>query len=126
MEFEIRFARLRNEHAIGAPTCPINLSHSADDLEIPSDQLAHIRASGDSMNLAGINDGDLVLCRQQIVANEGDRVVALTQDGVTIKELHKKDNNVLLRPRSSNSEHKTILVDGDVQIQGVVQEVVTP
>ena len=36
-----------------------------------------LRASGTSMNQAGINDGDLVLVRQQPVAQEGERIVAL-------------------------------------------------
>ncbi len=44
-----------------------------------------LRAEGDSMNLAGIEDGDLVLCRQQLKADTGDRVVALLGDNVTIK-----------------------------------------
>ncbi|MDO8571185.1 MAG: DUF2075 domain-containing protein, partial [bacterium] len=35
-----------------------------------------LRAEGDSMNLAGINDGDFVLCRLQEKADTGDRVVA--------------------------------------------------
>jgi len=48
-----------------------------------------LRAEGDSMNLAGINDGDLVLCRQQ-KAETGNRVVALLGDKVTIKMYDKK------------------------------------
>ena len=36
-----------------------------------------LRAVGDSMNKAGINDGDLILVRQQMTANDGDIVVAL-------------------------------------------------
>src|SRR5690606_22822643 len=39
-----------------------------------------LRAEGDSMNEAGINDGDLLLIRQQQDANNGDRVLALIDD----------------------------------------------
>ena len=49
-----------------------------------------LRASGDSMNRAGINDGDLVLVRQQAMADEGERVVALINDDATIKRFHRE------------------------------------
>src|SRR3989344_7641737 len=45
-----------------------------------------LKAQGDSMNQKGINDGDLVLVRQQTTANQGDSVVALIDDEATIKE----------------------------------------
>jgi len=51
----------------------------------PGSQYFILRAEGDSMNRAGINDGDLVLIRQQETAEEGDRVVALIDDEATIK-----------------------------------------
>ena len=41
------------------------------------------------MNDAGINDGDLVLTRQQNQANNGDNVVALINNEATIKEYQK-------------------------------------
>jgi hypothetical protein len=46
MEPAVRLVRLRNDRAIGAPTSPINLSHSADELEIGIDQLARSLAVG--------------------------------------------------------------------------------
>lgn len=85
----------------------------------PGYQYYLVRASGDSMELAGINDGNLVLVRVQSYANIGDRVVALTADGPVIKEFHRQGNTILLVPRSNNSEHKALLLD-NVEIQGVV------
>lgn len=83
-----------------------------------------LRAEGDSMNLAGINDGDLVLCRQQLKADTGDRVVALLGDNVTIKMYDKKDGRRILLPRSTNLSHMPIIPDEGDSVQGVVQEVI--
>lgn len=83
-----------------------------------------LRAEGDSMNMAGIEDGDLVLCRQQLKADTGDRVVALLGDNVTIKEYGPRENGVrLLLPRSNNNKHTPIVPEEGDSLQGVVQEV---
>lgn len=41
--------------------------------------------SRDSMNEAEINDGDLILVKQQSIADNGQNVVALIDDKETIK-----------------------------------------
>jgi repressor LexA len=83
-----------------------------------------LRAVGDSMNLAGINDGDLVLCRQQIKADTGDIVVALLGDNVTIKEYGPRKNGIrLLLPKSTNESHHPITPEEGDSVQGVVQEI---
>jgi len=83
-----------------------------------------LRAEGDSMNNAGINDGDLVLCRQQEKADTGDRVVALLGDDVTIKEYGPRKNGArLLLPKSTNKSHMPITPDEGDSVQGIVQEV---
>lgn len=82
-----------------------------------------LRAQGDSMNLAGIEDGDLVLCRQQLKADTGDRVVALLGDDVTIKMYDKKDGRRILLPKSKNPVHQPIIPDEGDSVIGIVQEV---
>lgn len=83
-----------------------------------------LRAIGDSMNLAGINDGDRVLCRQQLKADTGDRVVALLGDNVTIKEYGPREDGVrLLLPKSTNKSHLPITPSEGDSVQGIVQEV---
>ncbi len=79
-----------------------------------------LRAIGTSMNRAGINNGDLVIVRQQPVAENGDRVVALINDEATIKEFSRRGGNVVLAPRSSDQSHQPIILDRDFMIQGVV------
>jgi repressor LexA len=79
-----------------------------------------LRAVGDSMNEAGINPDDLVLVRQQNIAENGQKVVALIDDDATLKEFQHKGNVVALVPRSSNPKHKPIILERDFQIQGVI------
>jgi repressor LexA len=79
-----------------------------------------LHAVGDSMDEAGINDGDLVLVRQQPVADEGQKIVALIDDEATIKEFRRKKEKVVLAPRSSNPRHRPIILDQEFIIQGVV------
>ncbi|MCR4263560.1 MAG: DUF2075 domain-containing protein [Candidatus Roizmanbacteria bacterium] len=83
-----------------------------------------VRAMGDSMNKAGINEGDFVLCRYSEKAETGDRVVALLGgENVTIKYYDKKNGRRILLPKSTNSSHHPIIPEeGDV-VQGIVQEV---
>jgi len=61
---------------------------------------------------------------QQQTAKNGDWVVALVDDGVTIKELSISENAVILKPRSTNKEHKPIILDRDFKIQGVIVTVI--
>ena len=85
-----------------------------------------LRAEGDSMNLSGIQDGDLVLCRQQLKADTGDRVVSLLGDNVTIKVYGERVNGVRkLLPKSNNPKHKPITPGEGDSVQGIVQEVLT-
>jgi repressor LexA len=79
-----------------------------------------LRANGNSMDEAGISDGDLIIVRQQPVAEDGDRVVALIDDEATVKELRLRGGPVMLLPRSSDKGHKPIIMDRDFLIQGVV------
>lgn len=83
-----------------------------------------LKASGNSMNEAGINDGDLVLVRQQQVANDRDLVVALIDDEATIKEYHKKQDMIILKPKSNEPTHQPIILTEDFRIQGVVETVI--
>ncbi len=84
-----------------------------------------LRTSGDSMNLAGINDGDLVLCRKDYHPEEGNIVVALIGDDATIKEYHRENGMVVLKPKSSNPKHKSLrfTVNDEIRVQGVVVSV---
>lgn len=79
-----------------------------------------LRARGDSMDRAGINDGDLVLVRQQPVAESGEIIVALIDDAATIKEFQRRETAIVLKPKSTSAEHQPLILTRDFQIQGVV------
>lgn len=84
-----------------------------------------LRAKGDSMDNAGINDGDLVLIRQQQQASNGDRVVALINDEATIKEYHHNGSLVVLKPKSKSSKYQPIILSDEFRIQGIVEAVIS-
>lgn len=86
----------------------------------PGSKYFILRVKGDSMNRAGINNGDLVLVRQQATANNGDRVVALVGDEATIKYFYREKGLVMLKPDSTNPDIKPVVLSSDFMIQGVV------
>ena len=84
-----------------------------------------LRVRGDSMNRAKIEgqtieDGDLVLVRQQERADPGKIVVAVVDGEATIKKLVKGSGYYVLRPESSDPKNRPIIVAQDFQIQGIV------
>ena len=86
----------------------------------PPDKYFLLRAKGNSMNEKGINEGDLLLIRQQTIAKNNDIVVALIDDEATVKEFHAAGETVVLKPRSKNKQHQPIVLTKDFQVQGVV------
>ena len=59
---------------------------------------------GDSMIECGINDGDYIVVREQKVADNGDIVVALIEDGATVKRFYKENGFIRLQPENSSME----------------------
>ncbi len=94
-------------------------------LSPPSGRFFLLRVHGDSMNravVAGkrIENGDLVLVRQQSSADSGAVVVALIDGEATIKRLGRGDDYWLLKPESTNRRHHPIVVDERFRVQGAV------
>jgi repressor LexA len=75
------------------------------------------------MNQAGIQNGDLLLIRVQNIANNGDKVVALIDNEVTVKEFRKSDVTCMLVPHSDDPQYQSIVISDDCSIQGVVEKV---
>lgn len=72
---------------------------------------------GDSMINAGIFDGDTLLVREQNTANNGDIVVAMIDDGATVKTYYKEKDCIRLQPHNDAMEP---IFTRDAQILGVV------
>lgn len=81
-----------------------------------------LRAYGDSMIEAGIDNGDLVLIRQQNYADEGQIVVALMEDEATLKRFYPEPKKHRIRLHPENSHMDDIYVD-NCKIQGVAVKV---
>jgi repressor LexA len=56
-----------------------------------------LQVKGDSMKDAGIMDGDVVVVTQQSTADNGDIVVAMVDDAVTLKRFYVEKNRVRLK-----------------------------
>lgn len=84
-----------------------------------------LRTTGDSMNKAGINDGDLVLCRKNYHPEMGNKVVALIGDDATIKEYYRENGAVVLKPCSTNPKHQPRIFteNEEMSVQAVVVRV---
>ncbi len=73
--------------------------------DIVGDAAAFILAvRGVSMIEVGINDGDYVVVKEQPVANNGDIVVALIDDGATVKRFFRENDHVRLQPENASME----------------------
>ena len=81
-----------------------------------------LRADGESMIDAGIDDGDLVLIRQQSTADEGQIVVSLMEDEATLKRFFPEPENGIIRLHPENHTMEDIIVT-DCIIQGVAVKV---
>lgn len=81
-----------------------------------------LQVEGESMRDEGILDGDVILLERAQVAGNGDRVVALLEDGsTTLKTFYKEPDHIRLQP--ANPEFEPIRVKF-CQIQGIVRGVV--
>ena len=59
-----------------------------------------LKVKGESMINAGILDGDMVLVEQTVAASNGDMVVALIEDGATVKIFYKEEGVFRLQPEN--------------------------
>jgi repressor LexA len=82
-----------------------------------------LRASGDSMIEAGIDNGDLVLVKHKDHAEPGQIVVALIgDDEATLKRFYPEPLNGIIRLHPENPALDDIIVE-DCSIQGIAVHV---
>lgn len=65
-----------------------------------------LKAQGDSMINARINDGDIVFIRKQDIVNNGEIAVVIIDDSATLKRFYyyKEKNMVILKPENPKYE----------------------
>lgn len=93
-----------------------------DTMTLPTDIVGDapsfmLSVRGESMIEAGINDGDYVVVKEQPVANNGDIVVAIVDDGATVKRFYKEADHIRLQPENSTMDP---IIVNDCSIAGKV------
>lgn len=84
---------------------------------MPNHETFMLRVKGESMINAGIFDGDQILVQKQNTANNGDFVVALIDDSVTVKTFYKENGYFRLQPENDTMDP---IIVNDVSILGKV------
>jgi len=105
--------------AAGEPIEPIE---NPEDVTVPENvkidtRYPHyaLKVKGDSMIDMGVLDGDIALIRHQLIANNGDVIVAITEKGATLKVFKKEGSKIVLEPR--NKDYPKIIPE-QIEVRG--------
>ena len=90
---------------------PIPVEH------LPNNSTFLLTVKGESMINVGILDGDMVLVEEKHSANNGEMVVALIEDGATVKTFYKEEGIIRLQPEN---DYMDPIIVKDVTILGKV------
>lgn len=128
-EMQNRFdAPICGDIACGAPIYAVEQHDSMlpiPDALIGKGEYFWLRAQGESMINAGIENGDFVLIRRQNTAMEGEIVAALIDDSATLKTftLDQKQKKIVLRAENDDKSRYPDQIYDDIVIQGVANYV---
>jgi len=110
---------------------PIDAIQDKEIIAVPkskipsSSEVYALRVVGNSMIDENINDGDVILVRQQETAENGQKVVALIDNHeATLKKFYKELGHIRLQPANKNMEPLIFRNGRDVLIQGIVLDVI--
>ena len=110
---------------------PIEAIQNKEMIAMPKSKLPHagefyaLRVVGDSMIDENINDGDLVLVKQQDTVENGQKVVALIDNcEATLKRFYKEKNFIRLQPANKAYDPIIIKKDRELTIQGIVIDII--
>jgi len=84
------------------------------------DNVFLLKISGDSMINAGIDDGDVILVKEEKEFVSGDVVLAQTKDGKTIKRFMSDDKPPYVYLKPENPKYENILFDDETELKGKV------
>ncbi len=90
----------------------------------PKEKIGSIRAIGNSMDEAGMRDGDYALVEVTEDLRDNDIVVAVIDNFAVIKKLTLANNAVILNPVSSDPSYKPIILRRDFKLFGKVIEII--
>jgi repressor LexA len=107
--------------AAGSPTLAVEQDERVEFKDLfggPNHYVLKVR--GQSMVDDHIEDGDYVVIRKQETAQDGERVVAMINDEVTLKRYRKERNQVRLEPANKDMEPIILRSKDDAKIIGVL------
>lgn len=96
---------IENPEPIDVPASFINSSGSYYALEV----------KGESMIDDNILDGDTIVIKHQQTAEDGDRVVAITENGATLKVFRNRNGRKYLEPRNKNMK---VIYPKELEVRG--------
>jgi len=94
--------------AAGKPIEPIE---SPEPIKVPKNMVAKrgnyyaLKVQGDSMIEDGIWDEDIIIIKHQQTADDRDTIVAITEDGATLKRFRNQNGKIYLEPRNKNLDN---------------------
>jgi repressor LexA len=93
--------------------------------DIRGRRLYLLRVVGDSMNKAGIDDGDYILIDADKLPENGNIAVVKVDGECTLKRFYRTRQNVMLVPDSTNPEHQAMTFGPkeEIQLRGVVEAI---
>lgn len=111
---------------------PIEVIQEKETIAIPKNRILEggnffaLRVAGNSMVDENINDGDIVLVKEQQTAENGQKIVALIDNcEATLKTFYKERNQIRLQP--ANKNYEPIIIkrgEQEIAIQGLVIDVI--
>ncbi len=87
---------------------PIEPLENPEPIDVPASMIFGkgdyyaLQVKGASMVDDNIQDGDIIVVRHQNTARDGDRVVAVTEKGATLKVFRQRDGKTYLEPRNTS------------------------
>lgn len=87
-------------------------------MKVNNERCFMLRVAGDSMENAGIYDGDLIIVDTKIQPTHGLIVVAIVDGGYTVKYLRRKESKYYLK--AANPKYPDIYPEQEFKIMGVV------
>ena len=94
--------------AAGEPIEPIE---NPEPIDVPLSMINRkgdyyaLEVKGSSMKEDNILNGDIIIVRHQNIAEDGDRVVAITENGATLKVFRNRNGKIYLEPKNKEMKY---------------------
>ncbi len=82
------------------------------------------RVIGNSMEEAGINEGDLLIIDRSLTPHDGNIAVCFVDGDFTVKRLSVRDDGIYLTPANAKFPELRVSEDSNFQVWGVVSHII--